>query len=132
MKALITSIEFDQEVATKFGQAFRHTAYYNDKKATFLTKYKDQKTFISGVENEFIEESRDHNGTIYFNIKSIKKQTDSNYGRALKREQARYAGFAMSYAKDLVVADKIKLDSMTDYTEKMFNLMVKLDKTLQS
>ena len=38
----------------------------------------------------------------------------------------------MSYAKDLVIADKIPLDNISTYTKKMFKLMVDLDKTLES
>jgi hypothetical protein len=37
----------------------------------------------------------------------------------------------MSYAKDLVIANKIQLDNIEFYTRRMFELMVELDKTLE-
>ena len=132
MKAKITKVEFDQELQTKFGMMFKHKVWYDGKCADYLSKTKDQKKFITGQEAEFTETPREYNGTTYYNIKPVNPSGNSNFGRALKREQSKYSGFAMSYAKDLVVADKIKLSDMTAYTTKMFNLMVELDKTLES
>lgn len=133
MKAVIKEINFDKEVNTKYGIMFSYYVTYNDRTASFLCKQKDKYSFKVGVENEFIETSKEYNGKLYYHIKAITPNAgNSNYGKALKREQSRYAGFAMSYAKDLVVHDKIKLEDMSTYTKKMFELMVELDKTLES
>lgn len=131
MKALINSVNFDKEVETKFGLMYKFDVKYGNKIASFLSKTKDQKLFIANKEAEFTETPRDYNGKTYYNIKAV-QTGNSNFGRQLKREQSKYSGFAMSYAKDLVIADKIPLDNISTYTKKMFKLMVDLDKTLES
>lgn len=132
MKAIIKEIHYDKEVSTKYGMMHSYYALYDDKSASFLCKQKDKYPFKIGKENEFIETERVHNGKIYYSIKAVREtKINSNFGKALKKEQSRYAGFAMSYAKDLVINDKIELEDMAIYTKKMFNLMVELDKTLE-
>jgi len=132
MKAVINSIKFDKEVETKFGTMYQFSVKYGDKTASFLSKTKDQKQFELNKENEFNETPREWQGTTYYNIKPFQKGGNSNFGKQLKREQSKYSGFAMSYAKDLVIAKQIKLDDIEKYTKAMFNLMVKLDKTLEA
>ena len=101
MKVLITRIVYDREVTTKFGPAHRFNAHYDNKIGSFLSKSKEQTAFIQGEENEFTETENYHNGNTYYNIKPIKSQGSSNFSRKLKQEQARYSGFAMSYANVL-------------------------------
>ena len=132
MKALIKTVSFDKEVDIQGKILNKFNCTYDDKEASFFSQNKDKPTFEAGKEYEFTETQREYNGKIYYNIRAIKQQGNSNYSRAVKKEQSKYSGFAMSYAKDLVIADKIKLDQISEYTKKMFSLMVELDKTLES
>ena len=136
MKATIKTVTFKKERDTQFGKMYNFEVTYNDKKAIYSSKYKDQRSFVAGQEAEFTEEQRDHTGTdgntfTYTIIKPIKQQRQSNFGKALTREQSRYSGFAMSYAKDLVVGGRIQLDDMLMWTEIMFGKMVELAKSLE-
>lgn len=131
MKAIIKSVEWVKEYDTKFGKLQLFKIGYDDKVAYYSSKSKDQTKFVKGQEAEFNEEEKSGSNGTYLTIKPITANRYSNFGRALKREQSKYSGFAMSYAKDLVVAGKIELNNMEAYTEAMFNLMVKLDKTLE-
>ena len=131
MKAVIKEINYDKEVNTKFGIMQSYYVSYNDKGASFLCKEKDKYSFKVGEENEFIETSREYNGKTYYNIKAIQPQKgNSNYGKALKREQSKYSGFAVSYVKDLIIAKEIKIEDWEKASEKIFNFMVKLDKSI--
>lgn len=131
MKTIIKKVDFNKEVDTKFGTRYQFNVWYNDRKAQYLSNTKEQKAFIQGKESEFVETTREYNGVTYYNLK-LPKSGSSNFARAIKREQSKYSGFAMSYAKDLVIADKIKLEDISEYTELMFKLMVKLDKTIEA
>lgn len=137
MKAIIKTVTFKKERDTQFGKMYNFEVTYNDKKAIYSSKYKDQKSFVVGQEAEFTEEQRDYTGTdgktfTYTIIKPIKQNRSSNFGKALSKEQSKYSGFAMSYAKDLVIGGRIQLDDMLMWTEIMFGKMVELDKSLES
>ena len=134
MKAVITSATFQKEFESKFGPMFSHKIQYDGKTAYYNSKNKDQKTFVAGQEAEFDEEEKQGANGKYLTIKPIKKAFtgSSNFARAVKKEQSRYSGFAMSYAKDLVVAGKIEMKDLEVYTRKMFNLMIELDKGVEN
>ena len=131
MKAKITNVRFVKEFEGKYGLAFVFGVSYDGKEAQYISKSKDQTKFVKGQEAEFTETVKDYRGEEQITIKPIQTNT-GNFGRAVKKEQSRYSGFAMSYAKDLCVADKIKITELRLYTTTMFNLMVELDKTLES
>jgi len=134
MKAIIKTLVFDKEVETKNGVMYKYNVTYNEKKASFLIKTKDEHQFKINEENEFTEEAREYNGNTYYNIKPIKQAYSggSNYGRAIKKEQSKYSGFAVSYVKDLIIADKIKIEQWESASKKIFNFMVELDKSIES
>ncbi len=132
MKAVIKKITYSKEVETKFGIMHQFRVDYDDKVGSFLTKKREQTTFKEGEENEFTETPRQYNGKTYYNIKPIKQQGSSNFTRQLKKEQSKYSGFAMSYAKDLVIADKIQMKDLFPAAKKMFDWMVEQDKILQN
>ncbi len=131
MKAKIDNVEYLNEFESKFGILYSFKITYNDKTAFYNSKRKDQTKFVKGQETEFNEEEKQGKKGAYLVIKPIVAQF-GGYNKQVKKEQTRYAGFAMSYAKDLVVADKIKIDELKKFTKAMFNLMVELDKTLES
>ena len=106
-------------------------------KAIYNSKYKDQKKFILGEEAEFTEETKtfqDNEGTTkeYKVIKPVLQNRQSNFGKALNREQARYSAMCVSYSKDLVVGGRIQLSELQDYAWIMFELVKEMDKSLES
>lgn len=137
MKALITEVKYVGQFNSKFGILHNFAITYEDKRAKYTSKSKEQKFFKVGEMAEFTEETKtatDQNGMpyTYMVIKPVTSAGASNFGRALKKEQSRYSGFAMAYAKDLVVAGIIKYEDMFEEAEAMFNIMVALDKKLES
>ena len=138
MKAQIIEVIFKKEIDTKFGKLYSFNIKYDDKVAVYRSKYKDQKKFIPGQEAEFTEEPQTYTdqktGELkeYFVIKPIVQNRQSNYGKELKKEQARYSAMCVSYAKDLVVGGRIQLSELQDYAWIMFELVKEMDKSLES
>lgn len=150
MKAKITETKFKKEVQSKFGTLYSHEIHYDNKVAFYSSKKKDQDFFKKGQEAEFIEEKRTYkkkDGTTgeYLVVKPERPQRQSNFGKALTKEQSRYSGFADSYAKDLLVAGILRPE-LTDKDEEfndivmttfkrrgfeIFEHLVQLDKTLE-
>lgn len=132
MKAVIESVKFKREWESKFGKMYTHEVKYNGTTAQYNSKKKDQDKFKEGQEAEFTEEVKEGKYGPYTVIKPVAQGGQSNFHKQLKREQSKYSGFAMSYAKDLVVADKLEFDKILPAAEKMFNWMVQMDKTIQN
>lgn len=133
MKALITKVEYVAPIETKYGTKHKFYIHYDGKKADYLANKESQNHFIANQEAEFIETSREYNGSTYYNVKApAKTGGNSNFSRQLKKEQSKYSGFAMSYAKDLVVAGKIQESQMFAAAKKMMDWMVEQDKALEN
>lgn len=132
MKALIKKVTYKDERDGKFGKTYSFEIKYNDKTAYYTSKSKDQKKFIEEQECEFTEETRtSKKGNDYLVVKPIYQQTfKSGYGRALQREQSKYAGFSASYVKDLIVAGKLPIDQWEIASKKIFTHMVELDASI--
>jgi len=131
MKSLIKSAEFVKEFDSKFGTLYQHRIKYDDKTAYYSSKKKEQTEFIAGQEKEFIEEERDGQKGKWLIVKPMTKNDLSGFAKNLKKEQSRYSGFAVSYVKDLIVADKIKIEHWEAASKKIFQFMVDLDKTIE-
>jgi len=149
MKAIIKKVEFKKEFDSKFGKMYSFEIQYNDKKAYYTAKKIDNTNFIQGQEAEFIEEEKsvvkDGREIKYMTIKIPQQQRQSNFGKALTKEQSRYSGFAASYVKDLIVAGIIKPETdekteeqndiiLTTWKKRSFEIfehLVSLDKTLE-
>jgi len=139
MKAEIIKALWIKEYEDKFGLKHLHKIIFIDEnlekiEALYTSKSKEQKYFIEGKEAEFtLETIKGKDGkNDWIKIKPMRSNFQSTGGRAIKKEQSRYSGFAASYAKDLVVANKIKFKDMLPAAEKLFHFMVNLDKTLDS
>jgi len=134
MKAIIKNVTFSKEFDGKFGPMFSHKIEYDidgqPRFAFYTSKAKEQTTFKTGVEAEFTEEKRTSDRGEFYIIKPVAPAGTSNYGRAIKQERSRYSAFAVSYSKDLVVADRIPISEMKTVATELFHLMVALDKTL--
>lgn len=133
MKAQITKVTYKDERDGKFGKFYNFEIQYDGKTAYYTSKSKNQTNFIEGQEAEFNEEARQSkNGNDYLVIKPIKQSYQSNYGKALQREQSKYSGFAVSYVKDLIIAGEIPIEKWESASKKIFQFMVDLDKSIQS
>jgi hypothetical protein len=137
MKALITEVKFRKEFDSKFGKLYSFNVKYDDVVAVYNSKYKDQKKFIPGEEAEFTEETKtytDKEGIEkeYIVIKPPIQQRQSNFGKALGKEKARYSAMAVSYSKDLVIGGRIQIGELPDYAWIMFELMNEMDKSLET
>ena len=136
MKGKIIAAEFSKEGEGKFGKWYSHriTIEHEGEKqiCNYLSKTKEQTKFIAGQEAEYTLTPKEYNGKTYFDIKPVQAfQGKSNFGKKLAQEQSKYSGFAMSYAKDLVVAGVLPSEKMFEGAKKMFDWMVEQDKTLQ-
>ena len=153
MKGSCVKAEWQKECKSKHGGMLHlHSLVIiddemNEVKGFYISKSKDQKKFIEGQDCEYItEKSVGTDGVERVKIKPSKAFEGSSYGRAVKKEQTRYSGFAVSYVKDLVVAGILQVegsvqspaahnDSMMSLIKKeseyLFNVMVDLDKTLE-
>jgi hypothetical protein len=137
MKAVITEVVFKKEIDGQYGKLYSFNVKYDNEIAVYRSKSKDQKKFIAGHEAEFTEETQtytDKQGNLqsYKVIKPVMQNKQSNFGKALNKEKSRYSGFAVSYAKDLLVAGRINRDELADQAWILFDLMVEMDKTLES
>jgi hypothetical protein len=137
MKAVIDEVTFSKEIDSKFGKLYSFKVKYDGEVAIYRSKNRDQKNFVPGKEAEFTEETqsyKDKNGVEqhYKVVKLINQNRQSNFGKALQKEQARYSAMCVSYAKDLVIAGRIQLTELQDYSWVMFELIREMDKTLDS
>lgn len=136
MKATIKTVELQKEFESKFGTMYSFLVTYDDKKAFYTSKSKDQTKFVAGQEADFIEEEKaftkkDGTQGKYLTIKPPQFQKQSNFGKALQKEQSKYSGFSVSYAKDLVVAGRLPFGELSDYAWILFDLMVEMDSSIQ-
>ena len=132
MKAKITNIKYIKDYETKFGIMYSFLVEYDWKKAYYSCKKREQDKFKIGEEAEFVEEEKEGKNGKYLTIKPMQTNAYSPYNKAVKKEQSRYSGFAVSYAKDLCIAGKIEFKDISQYSTVLFNLMVSLDKTLEA
>lgn len=116
-----------------------HKIVYLDENLDMVTGYytsikKEQTNFKVGETAEFdVQEMIGKEGRKWFKIRPQRAGGGSlYYNRSKKIEQSKYAGFSLSYAKDLVVAGKLNYDQLLTTSEKMFWHMVSLDKKLES
>ena len=130
MKAKINRIDFQREFETKYGVLYSHKIQYDeDKQGFYSSKKKDQTYFKVGEEAEFTEEFKESRQGTYTVLKPIRQGSFSNYNKNVKKEQSRYSGFAVSYVKDLIIADKLEMKQWESASKKIFDFMVQLDKS---
>lgn len=137
MKAVITEVTFKKEYTDKFGKKYSFQVKYDDQVALYSSKSKEQKKFIPGEEAEFTEETRTYTdkntGDLkeYTIIKPVYQQRQSNFGKSLNKEKARYSAMAVSYSKDLVCNGRMPLEDLPTYAWVLFELMNEMDETLE-
>jgi len=138
MKAQIQDVTFSKEWESKYGKMYSFRVKYDDKVALYNSKSKDQKKFVPGKEAEFTEEMRSYNDKTtgekkeYPVIKPLLQGGQSNFGKALTKEKARYSAMCVSYSKDLVVAGRLPFEELQTYSWVLFELVKEMDKSLES
>jgi hypothetical protein len=109
--------------------------FENADKGFFTSKNEDQKAFVVGTEATYlIEEKTGTTGKVYFKVTLPQAQKSfSGGGKSYTPADPRIQmiSFSTSYAKDLVVADKIKITDLSKYSEEIFKNMVKLYETIK-
>ena len=130
MKAVIKNVQLNKEFETKYGTMYSFKISYNDKTAYYNTKKKEQTYFIKGKESEFEETLQKTEKGEFWKI-MLPKKGFGGYNKAIKKEQSRYSGFAVSYVKDLIIAGKIDIKQWKHASEDIFKFMVELDKSLE-
>jgi hypothetical protein len=132
MKELITDVKFLKEGENKYGKYYSFKVQYNGRTAYYNSKRQDQTNFVKGQESEFTEETKTGTNGDYLIVKPLNQNKQSGWGKALKKEQTRYSGFAVSYSKDLVCAGKLPLEDLPDHAWTLFELMVAMDKSIEA
>lgn len=134
MKAVIQEVKYNKEFTTQKGTYHSHAVKIDGEWCEYVSKSKEQNKFVAGQEAEYTVTEREYQGRIYKKIKPVYGGGGgSNFSRSMKREQSKYSGFAMSYAKDLAVAGIIKdVDDMFIQAQRMLNWMVEQDKKLEN
>lgn len=132
MKAIIKEVKWLKEFESKFGMLQSFKVSYDDKTAFYNSKKKDQTNFVKGQEAEFTEEERTgNNNSKYLIIKPLRKDfKQSNYGRALVKEQSRYTTMGASYVKDMIIAGNLDIKQWHSATEKLVRFMHNLDEEI--
>jgi len=132
MEAIIKKVTFLKEFETNFGKLYSFKIEYDNKVAFYNSKSKDQIKFKEGEKALFVEEEKEgKEGKKYLTIKpEMKGGGFSGFNKAVKKEQSKYSGFAVSYVKDLIVADKIDIKQWEPASKRIFEFMVALDKTI--
>lgn len=120
MKHLIDAVTFDRKYTTKFGDLFKFKiSYYGENEILmygfYSSKKESQDYFIPGKEAEFETTTRNTPMGEETVIKRAFTPRNTDYGRQVKQERARYAGFSASYVKDMIIAGKIvpEIDEIT-------------------
>jgi len=132
----ITDAKFNREFQMHGSTMYSHGVKIegSDEWMEYVSKKKDQTKFVPGQEIEATISSVQRGGNTYKKIKPVYANTggNSNFTKSVNREQSKYSGFAMSYAKDLVTSGMLDHNLIFIEAEKMFSWMVKKDAELKN
>jgi hypothetical protein len=134
MNAKILEARFEKEYTDNFGKKFLFKIKYQidgEENTGFYSAKNLKQTFFNVGENaEFTTEEHEGQHGTWLKIKPVRAGKFSGFSRQLSKEQTRYSGFAVSYCKDLIIADKLDIKDWEKASKKIFDFMVKLDKDL--
>jgi hypothetical protein len=103
--------------------------FENGDKGYYSSKVEDQKSFIIGQEAEYnIEEKTGKNNTKYYRITSPLDPAPAykgggGGGKPQVEPRIQMISFAMSYCKDLIIADKVGMHDMEKEFGRIYNVM---------
>lgn len=135
-KYKVTEAKFSREFQMHGSTMYSHGIKIegSDEWHEYVSKKKDQTKFVVGKEVDANITSVQRGSNTYKKIKPVYNGGGGNsqFNKAVSREQSKYSGFAMSYAKDLVVSGHIEPKQMFATAETMFSWMVKKDAELKN
>lgn len=98
-------------------------------KGFYTSKNPEQTKFIVGNVADYLVEVKQGSKGPYNKITvpqtGVPFVKGAGGGRPVADPRAQFIGFAASYAKDLVIADKIKIDNMNAFADAIFKNMIK-------
>ena len=132
MEAIIKKIEYQKERQTRFGILHSFKITYGENKVGYYScKTKDQTAFKVNEKATFVEETNVTDKGTFVNIKpEYSKNGYSAFSKAIAKEKSKYSGFAVSYSKDLIIAGKIDISQMAEYSGFLVSLMADLDEAI--
>lgn len=134
MEAKITKVKWLKEYSDNYGVKHLFSIGYEggQGEGLYSSQKKEQTYFKVGEVAQFTEEvMTKQDGKQWVKVKPVNTRGGySSYNREVKKEQSKYSGFAMSYAKDLVVAGCIPFEEMFMHAERMIKWMSESDKKL--
>lgn len=124
MKA-VTSTVLKMDDKDSYGNTTFKVTLDNGDAGFYTSKNENQTYFVKGKEVEYnIEKKIGKSGKEYAKI--TLPQSDKKFGGAPREDpKNKLIGFAMSYTKDLIVADKVKVESLESCFERIYNIMLK-------
>lgn len=122
MKALITKVEYVEAFGTPFGEMHQFRIYYDGKEGLYETKNENQIRFVEGKKSHFTEHKIVNSQGETFKL-TPDDAGKTDYGKDMKREKAKYASMAVSYAKDLKVAGKYRSKKLGVLAKELYALM---------
>lgn len=124
-KALVTKVtKYDKK--DSYNNVSYSIEFANGDKGFYSTKDEDQKKFVVGSDAEYvIEQKTSQKGSVYFKITLPQSEQPAfkGGGRPAVDPRIQMIGFAMSYTKDLIVADKVKMSDLGSTFEVIYNEM---------
>lgn len=124
MKKTVTidNVQFDNEWTTQEGNTlYNFKVSYNGTEAIYCSKSKDQQKFVKGATIDVDEVvANTKNGGTMVKVKPWYEPKS----KGVKSYTPIKASFSLSYAKDLVVADKIELKDLSKYADLMYDWLM--------
>lgn len=97
----------------------------NGDKGFYVSKNENQTKFVVGQETEYnIEEKQGKKGAYYKITLPQSEKPGYGGGRPQQDPRVQMIGYAMSYAKDLVIADKVKIGDLATQFDIIYNEMI--------
>ena len=101
----VTKAEYKDSFKSEYGELHSFAIEFeNGDRGFYSSKSKDQNKFIEGSEADYEKEEKQGKNGVYYKIKPAKKEFSSN-GYSGSSKKSSNASFALSYAKDLGIAN---------------------------
>lgn len=124
MKA-VTSTVLKMDEKDSYGNTTFKVTLDNGDAGFYTSKNENQTNFVKGKEVEYnIEKKVGKSGKEYFKI-TLPHAERKLGGFQREDPKIKLIGFAMSYSKDLIVANKVKIESLESCFERIYNIMLK-------
>lgn len=126
MKAKVTKI-IKMDKKDSYGNTSFIIEFENSDKGFYTSKADNQSKFVIGSESEYNIEAKQGSKGVYYKITLPQSEASGQWpkgGRQAHDPRVQMISFAMAYTKDLVVAGKVELKSMTTQFDILYNEMI--------